>query len=136
MGMSDKQIANNLKISYSTFRKYKKLNSALSEALCRGKEIADEAVENALYKRALGYNVVEKKAVKVKRTKFKDSGEKYTDEEVEMVEEQKHIPADVGAQKFWLINRKRKEWKDNPHKASIDDKTLKLKKEIANKEAW
>lgn len=38
-GLTDKQIAKNLGIAYSTFREYKKKHSALSAALKKGKEV-------------------------------------------------------------------------------------------------
>ena len=54
-GLTDEQIANNLGIAYSTLREYRDKYSALSAALKKGKEIVDYEVENALLKRALGY---------------------------------------------------------------------------------
>ena len=136
MGMSEKQIAGNLNISYSTFREYKKRYSALFDALCRGKEVADEAVENALYKRCLGYDAIETKATKVSEVYYDDRNNKCQRENVTTTEVIRHIPADPAAQKFWLINRKKEMWKDNPHKVENDKEILKLKKEIVEKENW
>ncbi len=135
-GMSEKQIAMNLKISYSYFREQKKSLSALSEALCRGKIVADVAVENALYKRALGYDAVETVAVKVKSIYFDERDNKCQKEEVVTVDTTRHIPADPGAQKFWLINRQKDSWKDNPHKAANDKELLEIKKKLAEKDDW
>ena len=59
MWLTDEQIAKNLGIAYSTLREYREKYSALSAALKRGKEVVDREVENALLKRALGYNYVE-----------------------------------------------------------------------------
>lgn len=52
-GLTDKQIAENLNVAYSSFMKYKKDFPELSESLRVSKEVADLAVENALYKKAL-----------------------------------------------------------------------------------
>ncbi|MFW5649297.1 MAG: transposase [Candidatus Alkaliphilus sp. MAG34] len=100
-GLIDEQIAKNLGIAYSTFREYKNKHPALSAALKKGKEVVDRLVENALLKRALGYEYEEvktlieevdgKKKKKIEKTK-------------------KHFPADVSAGIFWLRNRKGKVW--------------------------
>ncbi len=135
-GMSEKQIAMNLKISYSYFREQKKTLLALSEALCRGKIVADVAVENALYNRCLGYNAIETKEVKLKDIYYDEHDNKCQKERVEVVEVQRHIPADPGAQKFWLMNRQKDSWKDNPHKVENDKELLKIKKELVQKDDW
>ena len=49
-GLTDEQIADNLRIHISTFYDYKKKYSEFSEALKKGKEIVDYEVENALLK--------------------------------------------------------------------------------------
>ena len=54
-GLTDEQISKNLGISKTTFYKYKEEHSELSELLKKEKEIVDYEVENALLKRALGY---------------------------------------------------------------------------------
>ena len=58
-GLTDEQIANNMGIAYSTLREWRDSYSALSAALKRGKEVVDRMVENALLKRALGYEYEE-----------------------------------------------------------------------------
>jgi hypothetical protein len=58
-GLTDVDIAKNLDIGVSTLHAYKKEHPELLESLKRGKEEADVAVENALYKRALGYEYEE-----------------------------------------------------------------------------
>ncbi len=99
-GLTDEQIAQNLRISQDTFYKYKKKYPEFSESLKKGKEIVDYEVENALLKKALGYTVTLKK-------------EKVTkDGDVVEIEEEIHIPADTTAQIYWLNNRKPKQWKN------------------------
>lgn len=56
-GLTDEQIAVNMGIDYSTLRGWKKKFAAFSTALKKGKEVADYAVENALYKKALSGDV-------------------------------------------------------------------------------
>ena len=99
-GLTDEQIANNLGIAYSTLREYRDKYSALSAALKKGKEIVDYEVENALLKRALGYEYEEVTYEHGKETK----------------RVLKHVVGDTTAQIFWLKNRKPEEWKNDPHK--------------------
>lgn len=112
-GLTDEQICKNLGISVDTFYKYKIKYTEFSEALKKGKEVADIEVENALFKKAIGYNTKVKKAFKVKNVEYDDYGKKVKEyEEIVLAEEEIHIPADTTAQIFWLKNRKSSKWKD------------------------
>lgn len=102
-GLTDEQIFKNLGISRDTFYKYKEKYSDFSEAIKKGKEVADIEVENALFKRAIGYKykevIKEVKEIDGKKTTY-------------IKEVVKEMPGDVGAQIFWLKNRKSSKWKD------------------------
>ncbi|MFJ8064891.1 transposase [Psychrobacillus sp. NPDC096426] len=137
-GLIDEQIANNLGVAYSTFREYVKKYSALSAALKKGKEIIDFQVENALLKRALGYEYIEKKYAQVEMSedehyalqtvavnRFKMENPEATLEEIRLVEMQvskyksvlveektKDVVPDTTAQIFWLKNRRPDKWRD------------------------
>nr|DAS87516.1 MAG TPA: terminase small subunit [Caudoviricetes sp.] len=102
-GLTDEQIFKNLGISKDTFYKYKDKYTDFSDALKKGKEVADIEVENALFKRAIGYKYKEV----IKEVKEID-GKKST----YVKEVIKEIPGDVGAQIFWLKNRKSSKWRD------------------------
>lgn len=102
-GLTDEQIYKNLGISKDTFYTYKKKYSDFSDCLKKGKEVADIEVENALFKRAIGYKYKEV----IKEVKEID-GKKST----YIKEVVKEMPGDVGAQIFWLKNRKSSKWKD------------------------
>ena len=52
-GLTDEQICKNLGIVKDTFYKYKEKYTDFSDALKKGKEVADIEVENALFKRAI-----------------------------------------------------------------------------------
>lgn len=99
-GLSNDQIAENLGITRSTFYEYQKKYKDFSDALKRGKEVVDFEVENALLKRALGYDCEETKI------------EKSDKDGVKVIKTVKHIPPDVGAAAFWLKNRKPVDWRD------------------------
>lgn len=116
-GLTDEQIAIKLGISKDTFYKYKAKYTDFSDALKKGKEVVDVEVENALLKRALGYEVTEKTV----DIKIIDGNE------VKQIKEiKKHIPADVGACIFWLKNRKNDKWKDKPDEVINDNIEIKI----------
>jgi transposase-like protein len=120
-GLTDEQIAHNIGIVPSTLYEWKKKYSEISEALKKGKEVIDRQVENALLKRALGYEYEEVKQIIEKDEKGKDR--KRIEKTVKKV-----IP-DVTAQIFWLKNRKPNEWKDRRDVSvdgTIDTKVSKL----------
>mgnify|MGYP000849369622 FL=1 len=102
-GLTNEQICKNLGIVKDTFYKYKEKYTDFSDALKKGKEVADIEVENALFKRAIGYKYKEV----IKEVKEID-GKKST----YIKEVVKEMPGDVGAQIFWLKNRKSSKWKD------------------------
>ena len=102
-GLTDEQIAKNLNINIATFYRYKKQFCEFCEALKKGKEVADIEVENALFKRAIGYKY--KEVIK----EVKEIDGKKTTYVKEVIKE---MPGDVTAQIFWLKNRKSNKWKD------------------------
>lgn len=99
-GLTDEQIAENMGIAASTLYDWKNKYPEVSESLKKGKEVVDRQVENALLKRALGYEYDEVK-------------EKYEFGELtEKTVTKKRIPPDITAQIFWLKNRKPHAWRD------------------------
>ena len=131
---TDKEIAEKLGIAYSTYRKYKNDNVALKGVIATAKDKKNDEVEKALYKNCIGYDYFETTPVKVKQEYTNDLGIVLTKEEVVIKKIQKHKPADLNAQKYWLNNRKSAKWKDDPNKVANDKKLTKLKeKEINSK---
>ncbi|WBY90949.1 HNH endonuclease [Enterococcus casseliflavus] len=70
-GLADKQIAENIGVAYSTFREWVKKFPALSASLKKSKDVVDRQVENALFKRAIGYEYTE-----VTKERIVDTGQK------------------------------------------------------------
>lgn len=105
-GLSDKQIAHNIGITQTTLYEWQKRFPELSEALKKGKEVVDREVENALLKRAMGYEYTE---VTQEPVTDKDTGAT----EMRVTKRvTKQIVPDVTAQIFWLKNRKPEEFRD------------------------
>lgn len=101
-GLTDEQIAGNIGINTSTLYDWKNKFPKISEALKKGKEVVDIQVENALLKRALGYEFQETRV------------EKSDKDGTKIIQTLKHIPADTTAQIFWLKNRRPDKWRDKP----------------------
>ena len=99
-GLIEKQIAKNMGVAETTLRGWKHRFPELVEALRKGKEVVDREVENALYKRALGYWVTETKTTTL------------ADGSVRTEETHRHIVPDTTAQIFWLKNRKPDQWRE------------------------
>lgn len=101
-GLTDEQIAHNIGVNVCTLYDWKKKYPKISNTLKKGKEVIDIQVENALLKRALGYEYTEEKV---------EISEKDGKKVVQTV---KHVAPDTTAQIFWLKNRRPEKWRDKP----------------------
>lgn len=104
-GLTNQQMADNLGTSLATFQKYKSLMPEMAETLKIGKNIADMEVENALRKRALGYEYVEET-----KEGFANPDGVLTRYRTKRTT--KIVVPDVTAQIFWLKNRQPEKWRD------------------------
>jgi transcriptional regulator with XRE-family HTH domain len=112
-GLTDEQIAHNIDISRSTLSEWKKNYSDISDALKRGKEVVDRMVENALLKRALGYQYDEVTYEQVSCKPYEDEHGNIREHVLEVTKKViKEVHPDTTAQIFWLKNRKPSEWRD------------------------
>ncbi len=91
-----------LGISEKTFYNWKDnyFTEEILQSIGDWKKSADDKVESALYRRATGTVTVEDKAFMTKGGTIKT---------VKLVKE---LPADVNAARYWLNNRKSKDWKE------------------------
>ena len=123
-GLSNEQIAENMGISESTFYEWKDKYPKFSESLKKNKEIVDIEVENAMHKKALGYDVPIKKAFKVKEVLYENGKKIKETEKIEYAEETMHIPADTTAQIYWLKHRQREKWgeKESPNNNDVNER--------------
>ncbi len=99
-GLIDEQIAKNIGIRRQTLYTWKKKYSDIDVALKKGKEVVDIEVENALLKRAIGYDI-EIKEEKLDRDGF-----------VHELKRTVHVAGDVTAQIYWLKNRLPEKWRE------------------------
>lgn len=101
LGATDLEIANFFDVAVSTVNAWKVTYPEFSEALKRGKEVADDLVEERLFARATGYS---HDAVKIFMPK--DAAEPVYAPYIE------HHAPDVTAAIFWLKNRRPDKWRD------------------------
>ena len=118
-GLTYQQIADNMRINVTTLRDWRKAYPSIDSALKESADIADRHVENALYKRALGYTYDE---VTQELRLNKDTGEESF---IETRRVTKQVLPDVTAQIFWLKNRKPKDWRDKREDDTVD-KTINI----------
>lgn len=99
LGAKDKELAAFFEVAESTLSKWKVDYPAFSEALKKGKEIADAEVGERLFQRATGYSHPD-----VHISNYQG--------EVTQTPITKHYAADTVACIFWLKNRRPDLWRD------------------------
>lgn len=99
-GMSEEDVARRLNISPKVLQSWKKKAPALALALQADRELADCQVEQALLKKALGYESTERKV---------ETNAKGERKEVETV---KQVGPDMSAISLWLKKRRPERWGD------------------------
>ena len=109
-GLTDKQIASKMGISIATFYDWIKKFPDFSDAIKKGKAPVDTIVENALLKRALGYEYEE--VTTEAFTEGIDENGKPIEKSRHVRRVTKHVPADVAAAIFWLKNRRPDRWRE------------------------
>jgi hypothetical protein len=124
LSMTEKQIAETLEISYSTFRKYKEQYPALKDALKIGRRQLVVKLHSALIRRAEGYDYEETKTVK------RDG------KVVETQTTKKHVPPDVAAINLALKNFDRDNWANDPQALELHKRELKLKERQIKNNDW
>jgi hypothetical protein len=99
LGATDQELADFFEVNVDTIYEWAKVHPSFSEARKKGKMLADAAVTDRLYQRAIGYS---HPAVKI----FNDGGKPLIVDYVE------HYPPDPTSCIFWLKNRQPQKWRD------------------------
>ena len=99
LGATDKKLAEIFGVGETTINEWKKQHVEFSEALTRGKEIADAVIAESLFHRAKGYSHPE---VDIR----------VVDHAIVQTPLTKHYPPDTQAASLWLRNRQPALWRD------------------------
>lgn len=115
-GLNDKQIATNTGVNEFTFSRWKTQYPQLAQAIKKGRMPVDVQVENALLKRALGFECEEvTEEIEETPTGMVDENGKPIMKRKRHIKKFKRvIPGDTTAMIFWLKNRKPAQWRDKP----------------------
>ena len=112
LGCTDREIASFFGVCRNTINNWKKNHPEFRDALLQGKKAADMEVAVSLYNATLDRVISTRQAIKCKEIYYDDNGKRVEKERIEMVEVEKHIPADFRSQQFWLRNRNPRQWNE------------------------
>lgn len=125
MGLTDEQIAKNMGVNKTTLYDWIKKFPDISNSIKKGKAPIDFEVENALFKRAIGYEYEE----------IETTIEEIDGKQRKRIKKIKKVALpETSAMIFWLKNRKPEQWRKlNPVvEAKLNAETEKLLKEAEN----
>lgn len=108
-GLTEEQIAANCGVNVKTLWDWKSKFDPICNAIKKGKEVVDYEVENALLKRALGYEYQEERVEHSDKDGYK------------VIQTIKHVPGDTTAQIFWLKNRRPDKWRDRREASTFNE---------------
>jgi transposase-like protein len=98
-GATIREVAEAFEVNESTVYRWAHGHPEFRQSLQLGRDAADDRVEESLYRRAVGYSF---DSIKI----MQHEGGVIVEPFVE------HVPPDVAAAKFWLTNRRSKDWRD------------------------
>lgn len=105
-GLTEDQIARNMGISIRSLTDWKRKYPAIVASLKKGKAPVDIEVENALYKRAIGFEYEETV------TDIEELADGKQKKHIRRIK--KYCPPDPISMFFWLKNRRPDKWRDKP----------------------
>lgn len=119
-GLTKEQIAHNIGICRDTLNEWEKKFPDISDVLKKSKEVADRHVENALYKKAIGFTAIDK-VVSTKKVVEYENGKRVRETtEPCVVEVEKYFPPDTTAEIFWMKKRKPEQWGDKDKNVNVE----------------
>lgn len=144
-GATERQVAQNLSIGYSTFNRYKGENEELRELIKKSRQSVVTMLRGALIKRALGFDYQETKTVKEQVDLPGDIREflisnGFTQEQIEKSQlvkteiANKFALPDVAALNLALKNYDKENWANDPQMLEIRKQELEIRKK--QNEEW
>ena len=136
-GLTIKQIADNLGVSDRTLYRWKSdSDSQLSQSIKKGRQVAVENIENAMYNSAVGYTRKVKKYAKLKRAIYDEVTGKKVEEYEEMAEyeDEVYYPPDNTAGIFLLKNWG--SYANEPVTNDLRKREIELKEKQAEANSW
>jgi len=112
VGTTDTMLADHFGVSRETIINWKKTYPEFRAAVLNSKKNAEIEVTASLYQATLDRVITLRQAIKCKEIYYDENGKRVEKERVEIVEVEKHIPADFRSQQFWLRNRNPKQWNE------------------------
>lgn len=103
-GDTEAVIARKIGVSLSSFNLYKTQYSEFKDVIKKGQQDFDFQVEESLKKRAIGYEY------DVAETTIERDEDGFEKKKIRKAK--KHVPPDVTADIFWLVNRMPERWKN------------------------
>ena len=112
LGATDSELAKFFDVTPEVLNRWKKNHEEFGRQITKGKKAADMEVALSLYQASIDRIVTTKQPIKCKEVYYDDNGKRVEKERVEVVEVEKHIPADFRSQQFWLKYRNPNQWND------------------------
>lgn len=111
-GCTNEEIAHNMGVARSTLAVWVERHLDISDAIKAGRMMACEAIENALFKRAVGYEVQETDVVEEFTGELRDGKPANGAVKRRETTRTRHLPPDVAAVIFYLKNRAPERYSD------------------------
>jgi hypothetical protein len=135
-GAAEKETARKLGIDYATFRRYKKQHAELADAIREAKVSSMAAVENSMYRMAVGFTEETTKPVKLHRVFYDEQGRRCEDEHVELVTIKEYVQPVFNAAAFLLTNYDPGRWRRNAGKEILDADKFEHEKKMDEEKTW
>lgn len=127
-GSTDREIFTALDVSSSSFYKWKAEHDEFRLAVESGRKVAINEIENALYKRAVGFKESCQKGMKIRRVKYSNGKKELEADDVKQYTEETYYPPDPASAIFLLKNWARDK------KYANDPQLIELRKQAMNLE--
>ncbi len=146
-GATERQVAENLGVGYSTFEKYKAENLEFQELIKNSRRAVIQELRGALIKRAIGFEYKETKVVTEQMTipkvlqeaLFKAGFDIEDITEIKNTRTEvmtKQVLPDVAALNLALKNYDSDNWANDPQMMKIREKELKLREKQIDNNSW